>query len=234
MNAGEASGLSGAFRPPDRHLYVGAYAVGALDAREMAEFELHLAGCDDCARRLGEFTSLLPMMAELGWNEVPYPGDSDLLDRLLTVVARQRRRTRRRQRVAALGAAALVAIGPAVAVLATEEGPAPSAIQTAAERYSAQNPATGASAIVGLTSKEWGTRVDLELSGVHGPRDCHLIAVSKQGHRDVIADWKVPAADYDKRPGPISISGATAMPVSDISHLLVMAQQGQQLLRIAA
>lgn len=234
MNAGTESGPSGAFRPPDRHLDVGAYAVGALDAREMAAFEVHLAGCDGCARRLGEFTGLLPALAELGRDEVPYPGESDLLDRLLTAVGRQRRRTRLRQRVAALGAAALVAIGPTVAVLATEEGPVPSPIQAAAERYSASNPATGASATVGLTSQGWGTRVDLELSGVHGPRTCDLVAIGKHGDREVIANWKVPAAGYDKKSGPIAVSGSTAMPVSDISHFLVMTAQGQQLLRVAA
>jgi hypothetical protein len=227
--------VSGAFRPPDRHLDVGAYAVGALDSVEMAEFELHLAACDECSQRLREFTRMVPMLAELGRAGYPEPDQGgELLDRLLAAVGRRRRRTRVRQRVAAVGAAALIAVGPAVAVLATQEGPPPSPIQVASERYHAADPTTGASATVGLTSEDWGTRVDLELTGVHGPRTCDLIAVGKDGTRQTIANWHVPAAGYDNRSGPIAISGATAMPESEISHFLVMTSQGQQLVRVAA
>jgi hypothetical protein len=234
VNAGESAGLSGAFRPPDRHLDVGAYSLGALDGPEMEEFERHLGSCDACSRRLREFTSLVSVLAELGRAGNPEPGEGELLDRLLAAVSRQRHRSTLRHRVAAVGAAALIAIGPTVTFLATQEPPPPSAIQAAAIRHSAADPGTGVSATVGLTAKQWGTRVDLELTGAQGPRTCDLIAVGKHGGREVIANWKVPAAGYDKKSGPIVVSGATAMPVSDISHFLVLTTQGQQLVRVAA
>ena len=42
---------------------------------------------------------------------------------------------------------------------------------------------------VGLLAKAWGTEVTLDLSKVHGPVECELVAVSKSGERRVVMNW---------------------------------------------
>jgi anti-sigma-K factor RskA len=60
------------------------YAVGALDGRELAEFEAHLATCAQCAARVRETRDALTLMAR-SLPEVPPP--SALRARVLAAVA---------------------------------------------------------------------------------------------------------------------------------------------------
>ncbi len=235
MNANGAHGRPDPFGPPDRHIDVGAYALGVLDDSDMAAFERHLAGCETCAARLAEFGTLVPVLAELGRAGIPEPPDGALLDRLLAQVAEQRRVGRRRRRLAAVAAAALIAAGPTAALLATEESHPPAAVQAATVRHSASDRGTGVSATVGLTAKQWGTQIDLKLSDIEGPRTCSLIAVGKQGQRETVANWTVPKEGYDAdgRPKAFRVSGATAMRLTDISRFDVVTTQGQRLVSVA-
>ncbi|WP_405020532.1 anti-sigma factor [Kitasatospora sp. NBC_00070] len=55
---------------PDLHTFTGAYAAHALDERERAEFERHLAACPSCAQEVAEFAATL---ARLGAAEAVAP-----------------------------------------------------------------------------------------------------------------------------------------------------------------
>ncbi|MFD0683039.1 anti-sigma factor family protein [Actinomadura fibrosa] len=97
------------------------------------------------------------------------------------------------------------------------------------ERHQASNPATGASGVVGLESKAWGTHVGLELRGVKGPLRCHLEAVSRTGERSVVTGWQVPAKGYGVpgSPAPLITHGGTALTRADISRFEVRIDGGQ-------
>ncbi len=108
------------------HADVGAYLLGALENAEMSGFEEHLAGCEECGRRLDELTGVVPVLEELRADAtgiVEPPGEA-LLERLLQRVAGERRARGRRRLVAVAVAAVLVVGGPTV----TSQGRRPRAV----------------------------------------------------------------------------------------------------------
>ena len=224
--------------PHDPHIHVGAYLLGALDDDEMTAFEEHLAGCERCGTELDELSGVVPVLDVLRADGIGYvepPGGDAMLDRLLREVA-DRRRTRRRRRLAAVGVAAVLVVGgPAVAVVATHQDQPRHAVSAfPAERFSATNTSTGASAVVGITDKHWGTSVGLRLSGVYGPLVCHLDAVGRDGTRQTVATWSVPRTGYgtDAQPAPLTVNGATGMHEDTISRFEVRAEDGSLLVTV--
>ncbi|MCL2553972.1 MAG: zf-HC2 domain-containing protein [Actinomycetia bacterium] len=223
------------------HVDVGAYLLGALDDAEMTEFEDHLAGCEECGEALDELSGVLPVLEEVRQDGVAFaapPGGDALLDRLLAQVAAERRKRGRRRLAAVAAAAVLVAGGPTVAVLATGGGGgSPAAAPSfAADRVAASDPATGASAVVGVADKGWGTAVDLRLTGVRGPLTCSLVAVGRDGGGQTVATWSVPDAGYGTgaQPTPLTVHGATGLHRNEIRSWEIRTQQGAVLVTVPA
>lgn len=222
--------------PLDPHVDVAAYLLGVLDEADTARFEEHLAACPACGRQLDELSGMLPVLAELGEAGVPErPAGDAMLGRLLGEVAEQRRGHARRRLVAIASAAVLVIGGPAVAVLATQSSHGPAVrLPVSAARYSAADPVTGARATVGVTATPWGSRVDLRLSGVGGPLTCRLVAVGRDGGRQTVATWSVPAAGYGTsgQPAPLTVQGATGLTPGDIAAFDVVTSDGRRLVDV--
>lgn len=221
------------------HGDVGAYLLGALDEPEMTRFEEHLAECGQCARDLDDLSGLVPILEELRSDGIGYaepPGGDAMLGHLLARVAGERRGRKRRRLVAVAAAAVLVVGGPAVAVLTTSDSAgAPAAVPAfSLDRHSATNAATGASAVVGITDKGWGTMVGLKLTGVRGPLTCSLIAVGTDGSHQTVATWSVPNAGYGTtaQPAPLTVYGAAGLHEQDISHFEVRATDGTLLVSV--
>jgi hypothetical protein len=222
------------------HVEVGAYLLGALDEAEMSSFEEHLAGCEECGARLDELMGVVPVLEELRGDGIGYvepPGDA-LLERLLRQVAGERRARKRRRLVAVAAAAVLVVGGPTIAVVATGNGGGaakPAAVSTfAADQRTASNPSTGASAVVGITDRGWGTAVDLRLTGIRGPLTCSLVAVGQDGSRQTVATWSVPGAGYGttEHPNPLTVHGAAGLHTKAISHFDVRTSTGKLLVSV--
>jgi anti-sigma-K factor RskA len=49
---------------PEVHLLTGAYALDALDRRDRAEVDTHLAGCPTCAREVAEFAAVAGLLGQ--------------------------------------------------------------------------------------------------------------------------------------------------------------------------
>lgn len=217
---------------------VGAYLLGALDDDEMARFEEHLAGCDLCGDELDQLSGVVPVLVELrddGLGLAGPPSGDALLDRLLAQVATERRSRRRRQLVAVAAAAVLVLGGPAVAVLATQDAPA--ATQAAgSDQHRASNPATGVSAVVGVTDKGWGSVIDLRLTGVRGPQTCSLVVYAMNGSQQTVATWSVPADGYGTKAQPVmlTVHGAAGLHAGDITHFEIRTERGDLLVNVPA
>ena len=223
-----------------QHVDVGAYLLGALDEPEMAAFEAHLAECELCGNELDELSGVLPILDELRQDGelafVEPPSGDAMLQRLLQQVSGERRARKRRRLVAVAAAAVLVIGGPTAALLVTGDGGShPVAAPTfAVEQHSASNPATGASATVGISDKGWGSSVDLRLSGIRGPLTCSLIAVGQDGSRQTVATWSVPDAGYgtDSQPIPLTVHGAAGLHKDAISHFDVRTTEGTLLVSV--
>ncbi|MEU2512674.1 anti-sigma factor family protein [Streptomyces syringium] len=194
--------------PPAQHTDVGAYALGVLDEADAARFEEHLAACGRCAAELDDLMGLSPLLGELKECS-PDPRMLDarpgpaLLDRLLSEVGTARRAQRTRRLCLVAAAAALIVAGPLVgAAVTAQDAPSHSTVSAAKEMYEegdkigTVDPVTEVDATVSLQSKPWGTHVALKLGNVKGPLNCDLVAVGRNGERQVITTWAVPPGGY--------------------------------------
>jgi hypothetical protein len=212
------------------HTDVGAYALGLLEDQDRSAFESHLATCDACRE---ELETLSPMAVLLkGMEPVQVPGDAsppvDLLHR--RAVASRRRR---RSLMIASVAACVALLGGGIAVgVASAPGQSPAALT--GQLHSASNPASGAVGTVGLVAKGWGTQVQLDLAGVRGPKECALIAVSKNGARKTVTGWFVPTPGdgVPGHPAHLLVEGGTAIALGDLARLEVIVVNGPVLLTI--
>lgn len=228
------------------HTDVASYVLGLLDEEEMSRFEEHMLTCERCAAEADELMSLPPLLEPLvsrdgAFSEPPataVPSES-LLPGLLADAAADRKR-RRRSVLALAAALALVIAGPIVGVALGHQGSTPTTDSVAAdlvmvgEQHTAFDAATGVRATIGLDQRSWGTHVAIELTGVHGPLKCALIAVSKTGETQVVTNWIVPSPGYGV-PGheqPLFVHGGAAMTTSDIDHFVVRTLDGQTLITV--
>jgi hypothetical protein len=103
------------------------------------------------------------------------------------------------------------------------------------ERFAATDRATGTTGVIGVESRQWGTHLAMELRGVHGPLSCQLIAVSRDGRRQVAMSWRVPRAGYGVpgSPDPLVLHGTTSIPREDVSAVEVRTSDGRTILKVA-
>ncbi|MET8690172.1 zf-HC2 domain-containing protein [Streptomyces sp. NPDC004732] len=254
----------GAHHDDDLHETVGAYALGVLDDAEATRFEAHLAGCGPCREQLDELSGMEPMLAALadfpGPRGVPAIGEQlaarpspRLAERLVAEVSVKRERGRRRGLYLVAAAVALIVGGPLAVLAATGDGgsqdvaadphptsPAEDAFfHHMAQKARATDPITKVSATVGTEEKPWGTHTVLELKNVKGPLKCSLIAVGKDGEKETVSSWSVPAWGYgikgspDKwARGPLYVHGGAAMDRNDIDHFEVTTFEGDRLVKV--
>ncbi len=220
------------------HTDVGAYSLGLLEERDRAAFEEHLASCASCAAELAE---LSPMQALLRGVEPPgaggdEPGEENVAQLIGRRVARERRRRRWQVAVGAAAAVVLIGggVGAGIALAPQPGGTPPPAVALPGQLHSATDPGTGVAGTVGLLAKGWGTQVTLDLSKVHGPVECQLVAVSSTGERRVVMGWLVPAPGdgVPGHPAHLVIQGGTSIPRSELTRLDVNVVHGRTLLSI--
>ena len=231
------------------HTDVGAYSMGLLEERDRRKFEDHLAGCPACAAEVAELSPMAALLrgVELGEAESAgaaggepaagrEPGSGDVTELLRRRARRQRQR--RRWQVALGAAAGIVLIGGGIGVgiaAAPQNGPPPPPpLALTGQLHSATDPGTGVAGTVGLVAKAWGTQVTLDLSKVHGPAECELVAVSRTGERRVVMGWLVtaPGDGVPGHPAHLVIRGGTSIPRSDLSRVDVDVVNGRTLVSI--
>ncbi|MCO5969893.1 zf-HC2 domain-containing protein [Actinoallomurus soli] len=176
------------------------------------------------------------------------PADLGSSADVASLLRRRRVAARRRRRgTAILGAAAglaLLAGGATVGAALAGHGDGtitahghpnmPADLLGWGETHRAVNPRTGASGIVALEVKAWGTHVALDLGGIRGPLTCRLIAVDRSGQRHVVTEWAVPPRGYGVAgsPGHLQVHGGTAVPRRDLDRFDVEVEGGGVLLSI--
>ncbi|MCO5998303.1 anti-sigma factor family protein [Actinoallomurus rhizosphaericola] len=183
-----------------------------------------------------------------GSAEVASPADAGGSADVASLLRRRRVAARRRRRgTAILGAAAGLALlaggatlGAALAghgdgtITAHGHPNMPADLLGWGETHRAANPRTGASGIVALEVKAWGTHVALDLGGIRGPLTCRLIAVDRSGQRHVVTEWAVPPKGYGVAGSPdhLQVHGGTAVQRRDLDRFDVEVEGGGVLLSI--
>lgn len=220
---------------------LGVYIVGAIDPAERAEVDNHLSACAACRDELASLAGLPALLGKVTQDadeqrpERPdvHPG---LLDRVLTRVAAERRRSRR-LRVAAAAAGVIVVAGLTGGLGASLAGgpgnpvsrPAVSAPPSPSPAvFSATDPGSGVSATVALRPKDWGASLTTRVTDVPRGISCHLVVIGPGGARDVAGSWQV---TYQ---GSASVTGSTAMVPSAIERFQIVTEEGRTLVTIPA
>jgi len=217
------------------HTDVGAYSMGLLEEEDRREFEDHLAGCPACAAELAELSPMAALFqgVELRAEE---PAGGEVTDLIRRRVSQQRRRRRWQVAVGTAAAAVLIGggIGAGIALAPPPGGTPPPELALTGQVHSATDPGTGVAGTVGLVAKGWGTQVTLDLSNVHGPVECQLVAVSKTGERRVVMGWLVaaPGDGVPGHPAHLVIKGGTSIARSDLARVDVDVVNGRTLVSI--
>ncbi|MEV4970783.1 anti-sigma factor family protein [Streptomyces scopuliridis] len=217
-------------RTLDLHRDAGAYALGVLDAADAFRFEDHLLDCPRCSELLAEFGGVKEQLDAYARRTpvgmAPFTAASPrLLAGLLGRTAAGRRREFAR-RLALVAAAAVLAVGGPLGVLALAPPADPGA--PVPSRWTASDRSTGTAAVVTAEEKAWGADIGLELVRSADSGSCSLIAVGRDGSRETVTSWAARAGGTE----PLVTRGGAALRPSEIDHFEVRTSDGRRVMTI--
>jgi predicted anti-sigma-YlaC factor YlaD len=201
----------------DMTLSLGVYVLGALDPAERAEVDTHLAECALCRAELAELEGLPRLLDQVSLDDLtPEPSPSEDLFERVAAKARAENvvdlagRRRRYQRLTAVAAAFVLVVGGVFGGVALL-------------RHHGHQDVGPVQMSVSLAAQKTGTSYTVSVSGLPIDEHCKLIAVAKDGTRDVAGRWD---ATYQ---GQAKETGSTSIPRSDLAKLVLLGTDGQQL-----
>jgi predicted anti-sigma-YlaC factor YlaD len=200
-------------------LSLGVYVLGVLDPAERAEVDAHLAECALCRAELAELEGLPGLLDQVSLEDLtPEPSlpSEDLFERMAAKARAENvvdldGRRRRYRRLTAVAAAFVLVVGGVfggVALFRDHDG----------DSYSGPVQMS-----VSLAAQKTGTSYTVSVSGLPIDEHCKLIAVAKDGTRDVAGRWD---ATYQ---GQAKETGSTSIPRSDLAKLVLLGTDGEQL-----
>jgi anti-sigma factor RsiW len=212
---------------------LGVYVLGALDPAERATVEAHLATCADCQAELASLAALPAILDRLTLDDLemePLAVPEDLFDRVAARAreeqdrATERSRFTRYRRLSAAAAAVVLIAGVSIGAIAathhhTGTRPFPSTTTRSAVQGSVHMR-------VQLAAQTAGTSIQVAVSGLPSDEHCRLIAVAKDGSRDVASRW------YATYGGRGQQTGSTTIPRSQLSKLVLLGSSGNELVSV--
>jgi hypothetical protein len=187
---------------------LGVYVLGAIDPAERAQVDEHLSSCPECREELANLAGLPAMLRKVPIVEAErlaaYEQDPELAgvpsaEMLTSLIARTAnvRRIHRWRTLAAAAAVAIVALGGgAFAANALQPSGAPPAgvAQTgpvAWQQTSGNGPVAGAHLTVRYRHEPWGTRMEVNVTGLQPGNVCELQVTDATGGKSVVGSWKL-------------------------------------------
>jgi hypothetical protein len=186
---------------------LGVYVLGAIDPAERAQVDEHLSSCPECREELANLAGLPAMLRKVPIVEAErlaaYEQDPELAgapsaEMLTSLIARTAnvRRIHRWRTVAAAAAVAIVALGGgAFAANALQPSGAPArpgiAQPVAWQQTSGNGPVAGAHLTVRYRHEPWGTRMEVNVTGLQPGNVCELQVTDATGGKSVVGSWKL-------------------------------------------
>ncbi len=189
-----------------------AYTLGALEPEERREFERHLATCDECAAAVASFAPLPGLIAQVEQADLEHRPDPVRADYIAARARREHQnlsRSRRAWRLAAVAGAAAAAVLAVVLISPLGSDNSPSQAD-----FNVTESAADTATITAL-NHEWGTELNVELTGLPLRSFYQLWAIDSDGTWSTAATWK---ASPD---GTAVVTGAIAANDAKIERIVV-------------
>jgi hypothetical protein len=193
---------------PERAGDLAALALGSLPDAEVAKQRAHLDGCADCRQALRELESVTRLLdlADPGqWSEAPAPPvglDGRVIAAVENEAGRERRRSRaRRWGLAAAGTAAAIALVAGGSVMLADRATPDAVVVALVSSDAAGDPTASAT----LTSRPWGTEIDLIVEGAEAGVTYRVWLAGPDGSR-------TPAGTFIGQGRPLRMSLAAGLP----------------------
>ncbi|MFJ9786327.1 anti-sigma factor family protein [Amycolatopsis sp. NPDC101161] len=231
----------------ESHTQLGAYALGALDANEAADFERrHLQTCAQCRFDLNELVALRESLDEVppeAFLDGPPEGGDLLLQKTLRRVrdeeqalpARSSGRSTSRRGLALVAAAVLVvaALGGGILVGRQTGGgsepiaiPAPPTDVPGTKSAEGRDPTTGVQLAASVSPFQGWVRVNVAVKGVKAGEQCLLQVVTKEGQAVTAGSWKV-SAKWESQ--GFSLDGSALVAPDDVKSVDIVTVDGRKL-----
>jgi hypothetical protein len=214
---------------------LGVYVLGAIEPAERALLDAHLGGCRGCRDELAGLAGLPSLLGRVTEAQLAEIGaaPAEVLDSMLTRAARENRTRRRRGRVwLAVAAAAAIAMAGGGVIGGMRIGESRPAATTAPPAAVAgrmlthTDPVTGVNALINVEPHGWGTGFRVQLTGAPIGAKCKLVAIDRQGKRDIAGTWRVTYG------GNVEFWGSSMIPSYQIASLEVRTLEGKRLVAV--
>jgi len=235
---------------------LGGYSLGILDVDEQRAVDEHIARCAECRLELAEVSeardllALLPageaneLFAEDANSAPAVPIEDDLVLRRTLRAVRAERSGARNRRLAAVAAGIAVLVAGAVGsgyVIGDRSAEQQIARPTPTATASPTLPAgartltateSGVAATVNVVPAGNWVRLAVKVKGVRPGERCRLIAIDRNGVRQVAGSWVIGA----KPPAPNApgVQGSAAIAPADLAAVAVETEAGKRLVTVRA
>lgn len=219
----------------DTKLSLGVYLLGALDPAEHAEVEAHLRDCEACRAELAELEGLPALLSRLTIDEVavePLAVPDELFERVAAQARAEQARgepsrlVRYRRLMAVAAAVVVLAVGGVswAALHSSGSGAKARPVVAAAKPFVVTS--HGVTMAVTLASQTTGTGLKVTVSGLPRDEHCRLIAVAKDGSRDVAGRWDATYTGWAQQ------TGSTRIQKSQLAQLVLLGTGGKELVTV--
>jgi hypothetical protein len=231
----------------ESHTQLGAYALGALDPGEAADFERrHLQTCAQCRFDLNELVALRESLDEVppeAFLDGPPEGGDLLLQKTLrrmreeetAAPARTASRPSSRRGLALVAAAVLVVAALGGGILVGRQSspdvalPLPTTSPTdvpGTKTVEGRDPTTGVQLTASVIPFQGWVKANVSVKGVHAGEKCLLQVVTKDGQAVTAGSWQV-SEKWESQ--GFSLDGSALVAPDDVKSVDIVTVDGRKL-----
>jgi anti-sigma factor RsiW len=188
---------------------LGVYVLGAIDPAERAMVDEHLSICQECREELASLAGLPAMLRKVPIVEAerlaapeqdPELAGVPSAEMLTSLIGRTAnvRRMHRWRSVAAAAAEAIVALGGGAFVANALQSPGVGQVSTVTpwHQSSGSGPVAGAHLTVRYRDEPWGTRMEVQVTGLQPGSVCQFQVTDATGGKSVVGSWTAWPGSY--------------------------------------